>query len=105
MAERDGWHGIAVTDSQTNNGDAFCALAVAAVATERIFLTTSATNPVPRPPSVVAGAAGSVHAESRGRAVLGIGRGDSSVRSIGREPMPLGEFRRALEQIQAYLRG
>jgi 5,10-methylenetetrahydromethanopterin reductase len=105
MAERDGWDGLAVTDSQTNNGDSFCALSVAAVATERIKLTTSATNAVTRHPSVVAGAIASIHAESNGRAILGIGRGDSSVRSIGRELMPLGDFRRALDQIQAYLRG
>jgi 5,10-methylenetetrahydromethanopterin reductase len=105
MAEQDGWDGIAVTDSQTNNGDAFCALNVAGYATSRIKLTTSATNAVTRHPSVIASAIATVHAESKGRAVLGIGRGDSSVRSIGREPMPLGEFQRALEQIQAYLRG
>jgi 5,10-methylenetetrahydromethanopterin reductase len=105
MAERDGWDGLAVTDSQTNNGDAFCALNVAGFATSRIKLTTSATNAVTRHPSVIASAIATVHAESNGRAVLGIGRGDSSVRSIGREPMPLGEFQRALEQIQAYLRG
>ena len=105
MTEHDGWDGLAVTDSQTNNGDAFCALSVAATATQRIQLTTSATNAVTRHPSVVAGAIASVHAESNGRAILGIGRGDSSVRSIGRPLMPLGKFREALEQIQALLRG
>src|SRR3954454_19344803 len=105
MVEGDGWDGLAVTDSQTNNGDAFCALSVAATATERIKLTTSATNAVTRHPSVVAGAIASVHAESGGRAVLGIGRGDSSVRSIGRPLMPLGEFKSAVAQIQALLRG
>jgi len=105
MVERDGWDGLAVTDSQTNNGDAFCALSVAATATSRVKLTTSATNAVTRHPSVVAGAIASVHAESGGRAVLGIGRGDSSVRSIGEPLMPLSRFRSALEQIQALLRG
>jgi 5,10-methylenetetrahydromethanopterin reductase len=105
MAERDGWDGLAVTDSQTNNGDAFCALSVAATVTDRIKLTTSATNAVTRHPSVVAGAIATVHVESNGRAVLGIGRGDSSVRSIGAPLMPLRAFRSALEQIQALLRG
>ncbi len=105
MIERDGWDGLAVTDSQTNNGDAFCALSVAATATSRIKLTTSATNAVTRHPTVVAGAIASVHAESGGRAVLGIGRGDSSVRSIGEPLMPLATFRRALGHIQALLSG
>ena len=105
MIERDGWDGMAVTDSQTNNGDAFCALSIAATVTQRIKLTTSATNAVTRHPSVVASAIASVHAESGGRAVLGIGRGDSSVRSIGQALMPLPQFRAALRDIQALLRG
>jgi hypothetical protein len=42
MAEQDGWDRIAVTDSQTNNGDAFCALNVAGFGTQPIKLTTSA---------------------------------------------------------------
>ena len=104
MAERDGWDGMAVTDSQTNTGDSFCALNVAGYATTHLKLTTSATNPFTRHPSVVASAVATVHAESGGRAVLGIGRGDSSVRVLGREPVPLPQFRSALEQIQAYLR-
>jgi 5,10-methylenetetrahydromethanopterin reductase len=105
MIEHDGWDGLAVTDSQTNNGDAFCALSVAATATARIRLTTSATNAVTRHPSVVASAVASVHAESGGRAILGIGRGDSSVRSIGQPLMPLPQFGAALRDIQALLGG
>ncbi|MBV8085440.1 MAG: LLM class flavin-dependent oxidoreductase, partial [Chloroflexi bacterium] len=73
MVERDGWDGLAVTDSQNNNGDAFIALTLAAMATERINLTTAATNPYTRQPATVASAIATVHAVSGGRAVLGIG--------------------------------
>ncbi len=96
---------MAVTDSQNNNGDAFCALTVAACSTTRIKLTTAATNPFTRLPATVASAIASVHAESGGRAVLGIGRGDSSVRTVGHQPVGLSGFRTALEQIQGYLSG
>jgi 5,10-methylenetetrahydromethanopterin reductase len=105
MVERDRWDGLAVTDSQNNNGDAFCALTIAALATKRIKLTTAATNPYTRRPATVASAAATVHAVSGGRAVLGIGRGDSSVRTLGQEPVSLSYFRQALVQIQTYLGG
>ena len=105
MVERDGWDGLAVTDSQNNNGDAFIALTLAALATKRIKLTTAATNPYTRQPATVASAVATVHAVSGGRAVLGIGRGDSSVRTLGQQPVSLSYFRQALVQIQAYLSG
>ncbi len=105
MAEDDGWDGIAFTDSQSLTGDVFVALGVAAKATARLRLATGATNPATRHPAVVASAIATVQAESGGRAVLGIARGDSALAYLGRKPMPLRDFRRALEQVQAYLRG
>src|SRR5215211_3278281 len=105
MAERDGWDGIAFTDSQNLHGDTFAALAIAAHATRRIKLATAATNPATRHPAVVASAIASVQVESGGRAVLGIARGDSALAYLGRPPISLPEFAAGLEQIQAYLRG
>jgi 5,10-methylenetetrahydromethanopterin reductase len=46
-----------------------------------------------------------VQAESAGRAVLGIGRGDSSLAHLGRAPAPVPVFERYVGQLQAYLRG
>ncbi|HEY0583404.1 MAG TPA: LLM class flavin-dependent oxidoreductase [Chloroflexota bacterium] len=105
MAERDGWDGLALTDSQSLGGDTFAGLAVAAQVTERITLATGATNPATRHPSVVASAIASIQVESGGRAWLGIARGDSAMAYIGRKPLPLPDFASALEQTQAYLRG
>jgi 5,10-methylenetetrahydromethanopterin reductase len=105
MAEADGWDGLALTDSQNLAGDTFAALAVAAQATQRITLATGATNPGTRHPAVLASAIATVQAESGGRAFLGIARGDSAMASIGRKPLPLGQFALALEQVQTYLRG
>jgi 5,10-methylenetetrahydromethanopterin reductase len=42
---------------------------------------------------------------SGGRAVLGIGRGDSALTHLGFGPAPVGTFSGYLERVQAYLRG
>jgi 5,10-methylenetetrahydromethanopterin reductase len=105
MAEQHGWDGLAFTDSQNLGSDAFAALAIAAHVTERITLATGATNPATRHPAVIASAMATIQVESKGRAFLGIARGDSAMAYIGRKPLPLPEFESALEQIQTYLRG
>lgn len=105
MAERDGWDGLALTDSQNLGGDTFASLALAAKATERITLATGATNPGTRHPAVLASAIATIQVESGGRAWLGIARGDSALAYIGRQPLPLEKFGRALTEIQTYLRG
>ena len=50
-------------------------MTTAAVATERLRLSTGVTNPVTRHPAVTAGAAASVQSVSGGRMSLAIGRG------------------------------
>ena len=104
-AERAGFDGFAVVDSQNLSGDPYVALALAAHATERIKLATGVTNPLTRHPAVTASAIATVQAESNGRAVLGIGRGDSALAHLGLAPAPVAAFERYLSQLQAYLRG
>jgi 5,10-methylenetetrahydromethanopterin reductase len=104
-AERAGFDGIAFVDSQNLSGDVYVALALAAHATERIKLATGVTNPVTRHPAVTASAIATVQAESGGRAVLGIGRGDSALAHLGLAPATVAAFERYLSQLQAYLRG
>ncbi len=104
-AEADGFDGWFVVDSQNLAGDCYVALAQVAAATERIQLGTGVTNPYTRHPAVTASAIASVHAASGGRAVLGIGRGDSALAHLGLAPAPVGVLERYLEQVQAYLRG
>src|SRR5712691_1437592 len=97
MAEEHGWDGLAFTDSQNLGGDTFAARAIAAHVTKRITLATGATNPATRHPAVIASSMATLQVESRGRAFLGIARGDSAVAYIGRKPLPLDEFQKALE--------
>src|SRR5262249_50784638 len=63
------------------------------------------SNSITRDPAVTASAALSLQVESGGRAVLGIGRGDSSVQRIGKREDPVASFERYLTMVQAYLGG
>jgi 5,10-methylenetetrahydromethanopterin reductase len=103
--EAAGWDGLLVVDSQNLSGDPYVALALAAVATKRIGLGTGVTNSVTRHAAATATAITSVNRVSNGRAVLGIGRGDSALAHLGRAPARLRQFARYLKQLQAYLRG
>jgi len=103
--EADGFTGLAVVDSQNLSGDPYVALALAARATSRLQLATGVTNPYTRHPAVTAAAIASVQAVSDGRAVLGIGRGDSALAHLGLAPAPVGVFETYLRRLQGYLRG
>src|SRR6476646_9522322 len=104
-AEDAGFDGMVVVDSQNLAGDCYVALAMAARETERLQLATGVTTPFTRHPAVTASAIASVQVESDGRAVLGIGRGDSALAHLGSAPARVAHLARYLETVQAYLRG
>src|SRR5437879_8537074 len=103
--EAAGWDGMLVVDSQNLSGDPYVSLALAAGATKRIGLGTGVTNSVTRHAAATATAITSVNRSSNGRAVLGIGSGDSALAHLGRAPARLAQFERYLRQLQTYLRG
>ena len=100
-----GFSTLLLTDSQNLAPEVFTQLIVAAKATTKLRIGTGVTNPVTRDSAVLASSALSVHAESGGRMVLGIGRGDSAVQRIGKGLYPLADFRRYVAELQAYLSG
>jgi 5,10-methylenetetrahydromethanopterin reductase len=104
-AEQAGWDGMAFVDSQHLAADTYIGMALAAQRTTRLRLATGVTNPYTRDPAVTASAIGTVQQISGGRAVLGIGRGDSSLAYLGLAPAPVRVLRRYLERLQAYLAG
>ena len=103
--EQQGWDGLNVVDSQNLAADPFVALAMAATVTDRLKLGTGVSNSVTRSAAALACSVASVQSVSRGRAVLGIGRGDSALAHLGRAPARLRQFERYLRHLQAYLRG
>ncbi len=104
-AEELGFDGMLLADSQNLVGDVFVELGTLARATTRLGLGTGIVNPLTRHPAVTAGAIATVHAESGGRAVLGVGRGDSSLASIGLPPPSTSQLRRFVIDVRAYLHG
>lgn len=105
QAEAWGFDGLLLADSQNLNADLWVELALAGAATRRLRLGPGVTNPATRDPAVTASAAATLQAETGGRAVLGLGRGDSALTQIGRRPVSVEELERALIAIQGYLRG
>ena len=100
-----GFDGMGFADTQIIYYDPYVAMGVAARATSRLRLRTMVSTPVTRHPSVMAAAIATVQQESAGRAVLGLGRGDSAATLIG-EPAFTGDlFERYIVQVQGYLRG
>lgn len=103
--EAEGWDGQVFMDSQSLSADPYVMMGAWAVATERLKLSTGVTNPMTRHPVVTAAAAASLQSLSQGRAVLGIGRGDSALAYLGRAPTSLNAFRRTLLDLQTLLSG
>jgi 5,10-methylenetetrahydromethanopterin reductase len=104
-AEHDGFDGVSFGDTQHIAADPFAGLCLVARETERLRLLVGVTNPVTRHPAVTAAAIATVQVESGGRAVLGVGRGDSSLAHLGRQPASVGATGRFIERVQGYLRG
>jgi probable F420-dependent oxidoreductase len=80
-------------------------LTAAAMSTRRMRVGPLVSNPVTRHPTVVASMLATVAELFDGRAALGIGRGDSAVRTLGLSPMKVAEFRDALRLIRRLCRG
>jgi 5,10-methylenetetrahydromethanopterin reductase len=104
-AEAQGFDGVSFGDTQCQNPDPFIGLSLAAGATERLRLGVGVTNPVTRHPAVLACAIATVQQASGGRAVLGIGRGDSAVAKVGLPAATAQELEHFLERLQRYLSG
>ncbi|HEY7221832.1 MAG TPA: LLM class flavin-dependent oxidoreductase [Candidatus Binatia bacterium] len=85
-ADRYGFARLGTGDTQWHTMECFTALTLMALNSERAEIGPRVSNPVTREPSVMASAIASLEIVSQGRAVLGIGRGDSAVHNIGLKP-------------------
>src|SRR6201986_5038707 len=104
-AEELGFDGLLLADSQNLVGDPFVELGLLTQVTTRLGLGTGIVNPVTRHPAVVAWAMASVQAEAGGRAVLGLGRGGSSLGQIGIKPPTTNQLALFIRRVRGYLRG
>lgn len=104
-AEAGGFETVYVGDSQMLWNDVYMCLACCAQATQRVKLGPGVTNLVTRHPTVTANAMVSLNMLSQGRAVLGIGAGDSAVRTAGLSPAKRDQLRRDVVFIRNLLSG
>jgi 5,10-methylenetetrahydromethanopterin reductase len=105
FAEQNGLYSIWNTDVQMIDRDVYECLAVSAMKTERIKLGPAITNPLTRHATVTASAIMTLNEISGGRAILGIGPGDGSVRRIGLKPSSVKRLESTIITLRKLLAG
>ncbi len=100
LAEKLGYDAVWLGDSQTIWREMYVLLGAAAKSTSRVLLGTGVTNPITRLPIVTASAIITLQELSGGRAVLGVGTGDSSVRTLGIKPATLSKLEEFVNQVR-----
>jgi 5,10-methylenetetrahydromethanopterin reductase len=108
LAERADHHGfdaLWVIDSHLVMGDVYAGLAVAAMSTSKLRLGTGVTNPLTRHITVTANAIASIDDLSDGRAILGIGSGDSAVQPLGLKGARVAELEQYVGDCRRLLAG
>ncbi len=97
--------GVCILDSQMLERDVFVSMALAAQATSRIRISSAVLNPVTRHLSVIASAAKTVSELAPGRTEFWIGRGFSSVQTIGIPPATVRQMRQCVLTLKSLLSG
>ena len=92
-------------DSHVLWRDPYPLLTLMAGATERMRLGTCVTNPGTREPTVTASLLATLDEISGGRMDLGIGRGDSARRVLGKPPITLANTEEAIRVIRTLVAG
>jgi probable F420-dependent oxidoreductase len=105
LAEQNGFSHAWMWDSHVLWQDVYPIFALMAARTERIHLGTCVTNPVTRDPTVTASAMATLNEISGGRMEMGIGRGDSAQRVLGRGPVTVAHLEQACRVIRDLAEG
>lgn len=105
LAERSGFGYGWLFDSHVLWKDPYPLLVLMAQNSERLRLGTCVTNPATREPSVTASTLAVLQTISQGRMDLGIGRGDSARRVLGKRPTTLEDLEVATRVIRELCEG
>jgi len=105
QAEAAGFDSGWLFDSHVLWRDPYPLLTLMAGATTRMRLGTCVTNPGTREPSVTASSLATLDEISGGRMDLGIGRGDSARRVLGKPPITMAHTEEAIRVIRALVAG
>jgi 5,10-methylenetetrahydromethanopterin reductase len=104
-AEECGFDLLGVADSQSVFRELYVALTVAALNTRRVRLGPLVTNPLTRHLVVTASAISTIDELSGGRALLGIGSGDSAIFTLGAPPATVAGLEDATVTLNRLTRG
>jgi len=105
LAEAQGFEYGWTYDSHVLWQESMPVMALLADQTSTIRLGHMVTNPATRDPTVLASAYATLQDISNGRMIMGVGRGDSAVRYVGRKPMRVADFEEALRMIKPFMNG
>jgi probable F420-dependent oxidoreductase len=105
MAEEHGFESGWTYDSPILWQEPYPLLTLMVQRTKTMRIGLCVTNPVTREPAVTASAYATLQDISGGRMLMGMGRGDSAVRVMGRKPTPIAEFERRLTMIKEFTNG
>jgi probable F420-dependent oxidoreductase len=95
LAEENGFSHAWLWDSHVLWQEVYPIFTLMAAGTSDIHIGTCVTNPVTRDPTVTASALATLNEISGGRMEMGIGRGDSAQRVLGRGPVTVAALERA----------
>lgn len=104
-AEALGYDSVWVTDSQMLFSDCYAVLSLALARTERIRLGPGTAITGTRIPPVHVAAMATLNRLAPGRVHLGIGTGNTAMRSMGQKPMRIKDYDEYLRVLSALLRG
>lgn len=104
-AERAGFAHAWFVDSQILWQDCYVYMTRALELTDSIVLGTAVSNPFTRHPTVTASVNATLAEVYPGRVILGLGRGDSAVRTMGMNPVPTKQLRESVPLIRSLMAG
>src|SRR3984885_11011331 len=103
--ENLGYHSAWVADSQMMFSDVYAVCALAAQQTKRLHIGPGTAVCGTRSPPVQVAAMATLNRLAPGRVFLGIGTGNTAMRSMGQRPMKIADFPEYLRVLSALLRG
>jgi 5,10-methylenetetrahydromethanopterin reductase len=105
LAEEVGFSLVGIADSQSVFRELYTVTALCAQATRRVLIGPTVTNPITRHPAVAASAIATVDEIAPGRAIFGLGSGDSAILNLGERPATLAGLRAYLEATRQLFTG
>lgn len=100
-----GFDVIGLTDSPALYPETYVTGVIAAQNTTRVRFGPRVTNPISRHPIVAASAISALDALSGGRALFGVGAGDSAAHTAGARPAPVRDVEEYLLAVRGLVRG